>query len=322
MRIAVLDAGYDRYDHEEHLFTRAGYDFQVFDGPRHDLEGKIAFAAGAAGLLVRWSPVDDAFLARLPGVKAVVRYGVGYDNIDLAAAERHGVRVANVQSYANHAVSDHALALLLGCARLIPLGLSALGKRFGKPPAPDVLECHDRTLGIVGLGRIGGALCRKAQAMYARVLAADPYVKAERFSELGAVACDLSTVLREADAISVHCNLTHETRGLLDEAAFRQMTRRPIVVNTSRGPVLDHAALLAALEDGRVHSAGIDVYPEEPPGENLGPLLDHPRVIATGHYAWYSTRSMVELQRRAAANLLALLRDQEVPDELTPRHSR
>ncbi len=242
-----------------------------------------------------------------PNLKAIVRYGVGYDNIDLDAAKRHGVRVANVQGYANHAVSDHALALLLSCSRLLPLGQRTVKDDFGKPPATDVVEFSNKTLGIVGLGRIGGTFCRKAQPLFERVLAADPYVPAERFDHLGAIQCDFQTLLRESHAISIHCNLTHETHGLFNRSAFSKMEKRPIVVNTARGPVVEAEALLGALHQDMVHSAGLDVFPEEPPGEDMQALLSHPRVIATGHYAWYSIRSSEELQKRAADNLLGLL---------------
>lgn len=314
--IAVIDAGYSSYDSERDLFEKHGYRFNVFSGERHDVEGKIRFAEGAAGILLRWTPIDETFLTGLPDLKAMVRYGVGYDNIDLGATSRRGIRVANVQSYANHAVSDHALALIYACARALPMGQQTLQEQFGEPPVQDVFELSDCTLGIIGLGRIGGTLCKKARSLFKTVLAADPYIPAERFTELNAESCDLSTLLAEADVVSLHCNLTLETQGILGPAAFAMMKKSPVVVNTARGPMVDAPALLDALERGAVHSAGIDVYPDEPPGQSLSPLLEHPRVVGTGHYAWYSTRSAVELQKRAARNLIALLNGAPVEDEL------
>ncbi len=314
--IAVIDAGYSSYDFEQHVFEKHGYRFDVFAGERQDVEGKLKFASGASGLLLRWTPVNDTFLARLPGLKAIVRYGVGYDNVDLAATAQHRIRVANVQGYANHAVSDHALALIFSCARGLALGQQTLQQRFGTPPVSDVLELADRTLGIIGLGRIGGTLCTKAQSLFKTVLATDPYIPAERFIQLNALACDLPTLLAESDVVSVHCNLTEETRGLLGSDAFNMTEKQPVLINTARGPLVDANALLQALQAQTLHSAGLDVYPEEPPGQDLLPLLNHPRVIGTGHYAWYSTRSAVELQKRAALNLLGLLNGDPVEDEL------
>ena len=315
-QIIVIDPGYDSYQYERQLFEENGYTFKVFTGSHHDCEGKIAFASKAEGILLRWTDVDEEFLSRLPNLKAIVRYGVGYENINLKTTMQHGVRVANVQGYANHAVSDHALALLFSCSRLLPLKQRTLKDDFGNPPAIDVVEFSNKTLGIVGLGRIGGTLCQKAQHLFNRILAVDPYIPAERFEHLGAIQCDFRTLLRESDAISILCNLTHETHLLFNRSAFSLMAKRPIVVNTARGPVVDERALLDALNQDAVHSVGMDVYSEEPPGENQEALLSHPRVIATGHYAWYSIRSSEELQKRAAKNLLALLRGEEVEDEL------
>ncbi|MGD8405603.1 MAG: C-terminal binding protein [Anaerolineales bacterium] len=316
MEIVVIDPGYDSYVYEKRLFEENGFEFKVFDGGHHDREGKIAFASKAVGALLRWTQVDDTFLGKLPELKAIVRYGVGYENFDFEATKLHGVRVANVQSYANQAVSDHALALLMSCSRRLSFRQHTLKDNFGKPPTTDVIELSNKTLGIVGLGRIGGTFCRKVQPLFERVLAVDPYIPPERIESLGAKKCDLQTLLRESDAISVHCNLTPETQNLFDEKAFAMMARRPILVNTARGPVVNAVALLDALYKDIVHSAGLDVYPEEPPGDVLEPLLSHPRVIATGHYAWYSIKSSEELQKRAANNLLALLRGDEVEDEL------
>jgi D-3-phosphoglycerate dehydrogenase len=314
--IAVIDAGYSSYAFEKDLFEKHGYRFAVFQGGHHDVEGKLRFASGAVGLLLRWTEVNEAFLGRLPDVRAMVRYGVGYDNVDLSATARRHIRVANVQSYANHAVSEHALALMFSCARSLPMGQRTVHEQFGKPPVADVVELADRTLGIVGLGRIGGTFCTKAHCLFKRVLAVDPYIPTERFAQLQARPCDLPELLAKSDVISLHCNLTKETQGLLGVSAFKQMARQPILINTARGPLVDPEALLHALQQQNLHSAGIDVYSEEPPGEDLSPLLAHPRVIATGHYAWYSTRSAVELQRRAASNLLALLAGDPVEDEL------
>ena len=320
MEIAVIDPGYDSYAYEKRLFEENGFVFKVFSGYHHDREGKIAFAANAVGVLLRWTEVDESFLSQLRKLRAIVRYGVGYDNIDIDAAARYGVRVANVQSYANNAVSDHALALLLCCSRLLPLGQRSLIDNFGKPPAPDVIELTNKTLGIVGLGRIGGTLCRKAKPIFERILAVDPYIPADRFDQLGAKPCDFRTLLQESDAITIHCNLTDETRSLFNNNAFAMMAKRPILVNTARGPIVEKDALLEALRQDAVHSVGIDVFPEEPPGENMHAFLSHPRVIATGHYAWFSITSSEVLQMRAADNLLSLLRGDDVKDELPEKN--
>ena len=141
-RIVVIDSGYDSFCEEETVLGAIGARIEVFPGDRHDRRGKMEFARGAPGMFVRWTEVDDEFLSALPGLRAVVRYGVGYDNVDLAAATRHGVRVSNVQGYASHSVSDHALALILACARGLPLraGPEDLRARYTAPPSKHVPE--------------------------------------------------------------------------------------------------------------------------------------------------------------------------------------
>jgi D-3-phosphoglycerate dehydrogenase len=306
-KIAILDTGYDSYEYEKRLFTGAGYELEIFSGGRHDREGKLAMAKKAIGVLLRWTKVDDEFLNNLHELKAIVRYGVGYDNIDLEAATRHNIKVANVQGYANHSVSDHAIAMIFACARALPRGESQVEQQFGKPPVKEIPEFHNKTIGIIGLGRIGSALCRKVQPLFKKILASDPYIPDERFEELGATKSSLDYLLKESNVISVHCNLKEETRGLIDEKKLQLMKKNSILINTARGPVVNEEHLYNIIESGKLHSAGIDVYASEPPSSS-NPLLKHPRVITTGHYAWYSSQSIIELQKRAANNMLTLLK--------------
>ncbi len=306
-RVVIIDTGYDTYDAEKEILGRSGYWVDVFPGDKLDAVGKAAFARGATGLFVRWTRVDGAFLDTASTLRAVVRYGVGYDNIDLAAASARGIPVCNVQGYANHSVSDHALALMLACVRSLRPGMEHMRPRYNLPADLHMPELHELTLGIVGLGRIGGTLCAKARGLFNRVVACDPYIPADRFTELGAEACPFDALLALSDVVSLHCNLTEETRHLMNARAFARMRPFAIVINTARGPVVDEQALTVALEAGKVFAAGIDVFEEEPPGNDRDPLLSHPRVVATGHYAWYSERAGRELQRRAAVNMEAML---------------
>ena len=313
-RVVVLDAGYTSYAYEEELLKKAGFRFEIFPGERHDRSGKKQFAKDALGLFVRWTEINDDFLHVTPNLKAIVRYGVGYDNIDIDAASRYDIKVSNVQGYANHAVSDHALAMIYACARALPRGKLSLKKSYGMPPITEIFELHDKTVGIIGLGRIGGTFCRKVKPLFKTVLASDPYISDDRFETLGAVKTDLNNLLAKCDVVSIHCNLTQETTELINHETLKAMIKKPILINTSRGGVINEDDLLKALKEEKLHSVGLDVFQEEPPGENRDELLSHPRVISTGHYAWYSTASTVELQKRAADNLLAMLNG-EIPDD-------
>ena len=316
--VAIIDTGYKSYEYEQELFGGMGYELKIFQGERADVPAKRALARKAEGILVRDTPLGEETFSRAPELKAIVRYGTGYDNVDVEAATNHAIKVANVQGYGNHSVSDHALALMFGCIRGIPTGEKNILSDFGKPPFQEVFELHDKTLGIIGLGRIGGTFCDKARPLFSRVLASDPYIPDKTFEHHGADKSDLENLLKESHVISLHCNLTPETRQLINREAFRLMGQRPVLINTSRGPVIDADALLEAANGNLIHSAGIDVYENEPAGERQEALVQHPRIITTGHYAWYSNRSMVVMQKKAADNLAAMLKGEMIEDCLNP----
>jgi D-3-phosphoglycerate dehydrogenase len=319
-RVVVIDGGYETYAVETKLLAEAGCEFELFPGDRHDLEGKLAFAKDAAGMFVRWSELGGAEFDKIPSVKCIVRYGIGYDNINLPDASERKIKVCNVQGYANHAVSDHALSLILACVRSLPMGMATLRSNYAAPPRRHMPEFKDLTLGIVGLGRIGGTLCAKAKSLFQRVLAYDPYITDERFASLGAEKIDFDALLRESDVISVHCNLTDETKLMFNADAFGRMREDAVLVNTSRGPVVDEDAITDALESSRLFAAGLDVFWDEPPLENRERLTSLPNVIATGHYAWYSDAAHKELQRRAAENMTRMLKG-ETPDDCLNREA-
>lgn len=312
--IVILDTGYKSYQYEKKLFNNAGFDLRLFPGGRNDRKAKLEFAREAVGALIRWTEIDDQFLNTTQNLKAIVRYGVGYDNIDVDAATTHGVKVSIVQSYANQSVSDHTLALIYACTRAIPKGQKELKTIFGQPPIENIFELHNKTLGIIGLGRIGSTFCLKAQSLFNRILAVDPYIPDQRFKKFGALKSELNELLSESDVISLHCNLSNETRRLIDMNKFLLMRKRPVLINTSRGPVINENDLLTALNKGLIHSAGVDVFEDEPPLEKQDQLLAHPNLIATGHYAWYSDTALKELQKRAADNLLSMLQN-KIPDD-------
>jgi D-3-phosphoglycerate dehydrogenase len=316
MEIVILDSGYKSYDFEKELFEKNGFRLKVHPGFKGDPSEKRDFAKNADGILVRHTVIDEAFLSGMKNLKAVVRYGVGYDNVDIEACTRHGVRVANVQGYANHSVSDHALALMFSCTRALWNTSYQLHEGFATAPVPDVFELHDKILGIIGIGRIGSMFCKKAAPFFHQVLACDPYKPESHFNQLNAQRVELDELLERSDVISLHCNLTDETRHLLNSEKFMLMTKKPVIINTSRGEVISEEALLGALNSGKIHSAGLDVYEDEPVTERQSKLTDHPRAICTGHYAWYSDKSMIELQRKAAINLLNFLSGNEVEDSL------
>ncbi len=314
--VAIIDTGYESYKYEHELFNRASYRLDIFQGDPSDIPAKARFCENASGILVRGTRVDKKFMEQAPKLRAISRYGSGYENIDLEEASKRNIKVANVQGYGNHSVSDHAIALMYACSRRLLQGVKAIRKEFGKPPYPDIFEFHDKTLGIIGLGRIGSHLAGKTVTMFNKILACDPYVPDEKFIEYGTVKCRLPELLEKSHVISIHCNLTSETRHMINTGSFSAMKNRPVLINTARGNITDPDALVTALDNNLIHSAGIDVYETEPPGKDQETLINHPRIIATGHYAWYSDSASRELQRRASDNLMALLRGEKIPDGL------
>jgi D-3-phosphoglycerate dehydrogenase len=314
MNVVILDSGYKSYTFEKELFEGKGYGLKIHPGYVGEKAEKIDFAKDAHGILVRHTRIDEEFLSKMNNLKAVVRCGVGYDNIDIEACTKYGVKVANVQGYANHAVSDHALALIFSCSRALWNTKQQIIEKFAAPPVPDIFELHDKTLGIIGLGRIGSELAKKSTSLFKEIIACDPYKSQKYCNRFSVRKVDFKELLETSDVISLHCNLTNETRHILNDLAFAEMKKRPVIINTSRGETIDETSLLQALKVDIIHSAGIDVYENEPTTETQKPLIEHPRTICTGHYAWYSDYSAIELQKRAAQNLYYLLTGKKVED--------
>jgi D-3-phosphoglycerate dehydrogenase len=316
MKIVILDSGYKSYGFEKELFEGNGFELKIYPTYEGEKVEKMEFAKDVDGILVRHTHIDDEFLSKMKNLKAVVRYGVGYDNIDVDACTRFGVKVANVQGYANHSVSDHALALMFSCSRALWNTKHQITHKFAAPPVEDIFELHNKTLGIIGLGRIGSELAKKAAPLFKEIIAADPNKNQKYCNRFSVRKVSLEELLRTSDVISLHCNLTEETHHILNEDTFGAMKKRPAIINTSRGETIDEKALLTALNSGIIHSAGLDVYENEPTTPAQKELLDHPRTICTGHYAWYSDIAAVELQKRATQNLYYLLTGKEVEDSL------
>jgi D-3-phosphoglycerate dehydrogenase / 2-oxoglutarate reductase len=254
----------------------------------------VRHCTGADGLLVQYAPVTASVLKELNSCRGIVRYGVGVDNIDLAAAAEAGVVVSNVPDYGTDEVSDHALALLLNLSRKVYRAdrLVKAGIWDFRQMRP-VGRMRGQTLGIVGLGRIGMSLARKAQPLGMEIVAWDPYIPQ-------------ALVPAQSDAISVHCPLNGETRNMLDGRRIAMMKPGSVLVNTSRGGIVDETALAKALYSGALSGAALDVFSEEPVKADH-PLLAHPDFICTPHMAWHSAEAERELKRKAAEELLRIL---------------
>ena len=255
----------------------------------------------AVGLLVVDHQVDATLLDSTPACKVVATYGIGYDNIDVAAAAARGVIVANVPGYCVDEVADHTVALWLACERRIVRGDAMVrdGRWDGSSLAP-MRRLRGLTFGVVGLGQIGREVVRRVLAFGADVIAYDPFVdRLESGAGSVEIVDDLGVLLERADVVSLHVPLTDETRGLLDRAAIARMRPTTVLLNASRGGIVDEDALLEAVRGGRLAGAGLDVFEPEPPKSSfVGRGPDD--IVLSPHVAFLSTEALLAARRGAA----------------------
>lgn len=301
--IAILEPGYAGYDTERAVL--AAHDVKVVPVGVEDAAVPALQALDPVAILVREREIGAAELAACPNLKIVVRYGVGVDNVDLDLARARGIYVANVPDYgAENEVSEHALALYLAVQRrVLSRDAEVRDGQWGIGQAAVIPDRENAVLGLIGCGKIGLETARKFRALgFARVLVFDPYMPADRARAANVELVPLDTLCIAADVISLHAPLTPETRHILNADCIAQMKPGAIVVNVSRGGLVDEAALARALTEGRIFGAGIDVFETEPVDPE-NPLLGAPNTIVSDHAAWYSERSVTVLQRNAAREI-------------------
>jgi glyoxylate reductase len=288
-------------------------------------EANIAKAAeGCTGIVSQvMDPIRETVLAT-PGLKCVSNVAVGFDNIDVAAATAHKVMVTNTPGVLDDTTADFAFTLLMATARRVVEAdhFTRSGKFRGW--AIDMMLGNDvfgATLGIIGIGRIGRGVAHRAKGFNMRVIYYDPYpLPPEAQQSLGATPVDLNRLLAESDFVSVHVPLTPQTQHMLSKPQFELMKRTAILINTSRGPVVDEAALVEALTAKKIAGAGLDVYEREPavhPG-----LIPMPNVVLTPHIASGTTRTRSEMSAMAARNMATALRGGRPPNLLNPEVKR
>ena len=288
--------------------------------PRDELLRAVAGCDGVLTLLT--DRVDDEFLdAAGPQLKVVSNYAVGFDNVDVPACTARGIPVGNTPGVLTETTADLAFALMMAAARRLPEGDRYVRAGKWKTWGPMLLlgpDVHGATIGIVGFGRIGQAVARRAagfgmKILYHDVHRADPAIEAEH----SATFLPLEKLLARADFVSLHVNLTPETRGLINTEKLGWMKPTAVLVNTSRGPVVDGAALATALRDGQIFAAGLDVTDPEPIAID-DPLLSLDNCLVVPHIASASHATRSKMAEMAAANLLAGLRGERLPTPVNP----
>jgi D-3-phosphoglycerate dehydrogenase / 2-oxoglutarate reductase len=298
-RVVVTDRAFPSLDHEEGTAQRHSAEFVAHQCRTEDETAEAT--AGADVVFVNFAPITRRVLEGLADGAVVIRYGVGYDNVDVEAATAAGVRVANVPDYGTGTVADHAAALVLALVRRLPVHDAAIRREGWAAPADagPVRALSEATAGLIGTGRIGLALAERLQAFGMRVIAHDPYADPQALAERGIERVELDPLLAAADAISLHAPATPETNHVIGAESLAKLKPGAVVVNTARGALVDEAALAEALASGRVGGAGLDVFEPEPLAAD-SPLRELPNVLLTPHAAFYSDRSVDDLQRLAA----------------------
>ena len=270
----------------------------------------IAQAEDCDALLNTYAgPITAEVMGRMPKCKIIARYGIGVDTIDLEAATKAGIIVTNNPTYCIEEVAEHAMALLVSCARKIPLydRLVRAG-RWEVPPGKPMFRMVGRTLGLVGFGNIAREVAVRAAAFGMKVLFSDPFVNEGQFPAPGK-KMELNGMLREADFVSLHPPLIPQTRGMMNDETFGLMKPTAFVINCSRGPIINTDALVRALDAGKIAGAALDTTDPEPL-PNPHPLRGRENVIITPHAAWYSEQAMVGLQAGAPNEVKRVLTGQ------------
>ncbi|MED4600496.1 C-terminal binding protein [Paenibacillus validus] len=314
-KVVVTDWEYADLRFEEKVF-QAYEEIELVPAQCRTEEDLIRVCQDADALINQYAPITRRVIESLQNCKVITRYGVGVNTVDLDAATEKGICVANVPDYCMDEVSDHALALLLSWARKVTAADHHVknGVWDFKLTQP-IYRLRERTIGLVGFGRIPQALAEKVKPLHLRVIAYDPFFPADVAKQKGVELVSLDALCEQSDFISVHAPLTADTKGLLGEKQFALMKKDAVVINTSRGPVIDEQALIAALEKGQIAGAALDVVEEEPIASD-NPLLRMEQVILTPHVAWYSEESVAELRAKAAMGVADVLVFGEYPKYL------
>lgn len=262
---------------------------------------------------------NDETFARLPNLRILVRTGIGIDNVDLDAATRHRIVFCNTPDGPTESTAEHTVALMLAVAKQVKPGMEQLASgQFEPRGLPLGTELMGKTLGLVGLGRIGGRvahICGRGFGM--RTLAFDPYISAERASEIGVELADLDGVISSADFLSLHAPSTPETKHLMNAERFAQMKTGAVLLNLARGPLVDFGALLHALDSGQIFGAGLDVFDPEPPPVSSR-LRNHPKIVATPHSATTTFEGRGRIEQMAVAAVIDFFNGKQPRDICNP----
>ncbi len=303
--IAITDSPFPSLDPAKKALARLDPEYRMAKSPSP--EDILSVARDANAILVTYAKLPGDLLRQLKNCKAIGRFGLGVDNIDLPAAKELGIAVNYVPDYCLREVSDHAMALLLALARKVTFSNRLVQSgRWEVPPIVPLRRLEGQVLGLIGFGNIPRTLAPKAKAFGLHVITHDPYVSGDVLAAAGVEGVSFDELLARSDFISVHAPLLPATRGLMNASAFAKVKKRAFLINTARGPLVDEAALASALDSGQLGGAALDVVATEPLAKD-SPLLGRDNVILTPHTAFYSVEALEELQTKCASDVARVL---------------
>lgn len=312
-KVVITDSGFPDHQREEEVLNAIADIEKITWTSEEEL---VKNASAADVLLIQWAPVTRRVIEGLTNCKALVRYGIGVDNIDLQAAREKGIPVCNVPDYCVEEVADHTISMVLSSLRQIPETDRRIRQGEWKIVLPrPMAPFSELNFCLAGFGRIARAVAGRAQALGFRVKACDPFVDPTIILAAGVDPVLPNDLFSQADVLSLHLPLQPDTYHFINETSLKMMKKNALIVNTSRGGLLDTDALRKAVLEGRIWGAALDVLEEEPISGSH-PLLAVPGIVLSSHVAWYSTRSIPQLQQKAAEEALRALKGESLQNLL------
>jgi D-3-phosphoglycerate dehydrogenase len=309
IKVVVTDYIEDDLNWESEQMVKAGIDFASFQLKFKSEDEVLAKIGDADVVVVNMVPMTPSLLGRMKQCKLLIRHGIGYDNVDVPACTKNGIQFAYQPDYCMEDVAEHAIALIFALARKVVQGRKTLEQASASQTWDfskifPIFRMDGKTLGIVGLGRIGSRVYRKLRSFGLHILANDPYLTAETRAKFPDVEfVDKKTLFSKSDYITIHTPLNNETRKLVNAEALSWMKPTAVIVNTSRGPMVDTDALVAALKSHQISAAAIDVFEVEPPPTTL-PLFALENCILTPHIGWASVEASWEIRKSIVNDVL------------------
>jgi D-3-phosphoglycerate dehydrogenase / 2-oxoglutarate reductase len=313
--VGVSDSVFPNLEPAQEVLSKIGAELRMAQEPTP--EAILRVAADADALLVTYAKITAEMIRQMKRCRIISRFGIGVDNVDIAAATNARIVVTKVPDYCVDEVSDHAMALLLSLVRKIPYANSLVhAGRWEMPAVVPIHRLRGSVLGLVGFGRIPQLVAPKARAFGIKVVAFDPYIPQDAMTRARVEKVEFAELVKISDYISIHSPLLPETRHLFNADVFRKMKPTAYLVNTARGLIVDETALAHALDAGQLAGAALDVLSQEPPSGS--PLFGRNNVILTPHTSFYSVESLVELQIKAAEEVVRVMTKQAPRNPVNP----